>query len=140
MLIGELWLAISLPLNGAETDLRQTLLSVALFPEMKTGIAAVTRKLASLPRRADASARIRSAGSPFRMIPFASLPTDVAGWKKYLRDRVTATVALRARLESPENTIPLEASDITQILNPLKVSDDALLILLGRDTHGLPHP
>jgi hypothetical protein len=65
------------------------------------------------------------------MTPFAELPSDVAGWQQFLRDRIAATAQLRVRLESPENTIPLEPGDLTRILNPLQVSDDQLLTLLG---------
>jgi hypothetical protein len=58
------------------------------------------------------------------------LPEGVLGWKQFLRDRVATAVQLRVRLESSENTIPLAPEDLTQILNPLKTSDDQLLALL----------
>lgn len=129
MLVGELWLAILLPANDA-TNPRAQLFRKSVQTEMKTGIAKIARKLASLPRNTSVSSRVRLAGAPLRMIPFASLPSHVAGWKQFLRDRITATAQLRVRLESSENTIPLEPDDLTRILNPLQNSDNQLLTLL----------
>jgi glucose/arabinose dehydrogenase len=141
MLIGELWLAVLLPANDPANP-RAQLFRKSVHTEMKKGVAAVARKLATLPRKGNYdpaqpgnSARVLSAGAPFGAIPHDQLPSDIAGWKQYLRDRITATELLRARLESSENTIPLVDDDRIKILNPLQKSDsdpgDGLLKLLG---------
>src|SRR5207248_9945005 len=83
MLVGELWLAILLPSSTAPGNMRTQLLRKAVVTEMKKGIAMIARKLATLPRGADAASRVRSAGAPLRMPPYAELPADVPGWKQF---------------------------------------------------------
>jgi hypothetical protein len=126
MLIGELWLAILLPRNDP-SGLRDMLLYVSVYTDMKMGVAMIARELAKMPRSADTSERVRSAGAPFRMTPYELLPSDVGGWKSYLRERITLTAQLRTKLEATPGAMN---GDGAMILDGLTGSDGDLLPLL----------